>query len=124
MQVLLVEDHTDSRTVLSLLLSRCGCKVVSAKNMQEARARLESMRFQILISDLNLPDGDGLDLVRWAKTRQSLRAIALTGRIAEQERASGLEAGFDYYLTKPVDFHELRQAIKPPEPENSSSTTS
>ncbi|MEP6685564.1 MAG: response regulator [Verrucomicrobiota bacterium] len=111
MQILLVEDHTDTRSLLSLLLNRCGCQIVTAKNIQEARSRLASMRFDILISDLNLPDGDGIELVREAKEMQDLKAIAVTGRATEEERARGIEAGFDCYLTKPIDFHELRKAI-------------
>lgn len=111
MQVLLVEDHADTRSVLSLLLNRCGCQTVTAKNIREARSRLAEMRFEILISDLTLPDGDGLELVREAKKLQPLRAIAVTGRQSEEERAMGIEAGFDCYLTKPIDFRELRQAI-------------
>ena len=112
MQVLLVEDHTDTRAVLSTLLNRCGCRTVTAKNLREARTRLEEMRFEILLCDLNLPDGDGLDLVREAKKLQPLKAIALTGRDSEEERAAGVEAGFDCYLTKPINFQELRKAIK------------
>jgi DNA-binding response OmpR family regulator len=111
MRVLLVEDHTDTRAVLTTLLNRCGCQIVTAKNLREARARLEEMSFEILLSDLNLPDGDGLELVREAKKVQKLKAIALTGRQSEEERALGMEAGFDLYLTKPIDFRELRKAI-------------
>jgi DNA-binding response OmpR family regulator len=69
------------------------------------------MKFDFLISDLNLPDGDGIALVREAKKAQTLGAIALTGRTSDEERAQGLSAGFDYYLTKPIDFHELRSAL-------------
>jgi CheY-like chemotaxis protein len=76
MQVLLVEDHTDTRTVLGTLLNRCGCQTVTAKNLADARGRLKDMRFDVLISDLNLPDGDGIDLVREAKGVQQLTAIA------------------------------------------------
>jgi two-component system response regulator PilR (NtrC family) len=112
MQVLLVEDHTDTRALLRTLLDRCGCRTVTAKNIREARMRLEEMRFQILITDLNLPDGDGLELVGQAKKIQPLKAIAVTGRDSEEDRATGVEAGFDYYWTKPVDFRELRQAIR------------
>jgi DNA-binding response OmpR family regulator len=111
MNVLLIEDHTDTRTVLCTLLNRCGCQTVTAKNAGDARARLGQMRFDVLISDLNLPDGDGLDLVREAKQKQQLKAIALTGRTSDEERTLGLDAGFDCYLTKPIDFHELRQAL-------------
>ncbi len=113
MQILVVEDHTDTRSILALLLSRCGCRTVTAKNIKEARQRLEEMQFRILISDLNLPDGDGVDLVRQAKKMQpNLKAIAVTGRTSEEERALGMEAGFDCYLTKPVDYLRLREAIK------------
>jgi two-component system, NtrC family, response regulator PilR len=112
MYVLLVEDHSDTRSVLSTLLNRCGCQTVTAKNLKEARARLREMRFEILISDLNLPDGDGLELAGEAKKLQPLKAIAVTGRHSEEERAKGIEAGFDFYLTKPIDFRELREAIK------------
>ena len=112
MQVLLVEDHTDTRAVLSLLLNRCGCRTVTAKNLREARTRLEEMRFEILICDLNLPDGDGLELAGEAKKLQRLKAIALTGRDSEQERVAGINAGFDCYLTKPIEFRELQEALR------------
>jgi DNA-binding response OmpR family regulator len=109
--VLLVEDHTDSRVVFNLLLNRCGCQTIVAKNISEARSRLEEMHFDVLVADLNLPDGDGVDLVREAKRMQPLKAIAVTGRTSEKEREAALRAGFDSYLTKPVDFHELREAL-------------
>lgn len=111
MHVLLVEDHADTRAVLSTLLNRCGCQTVTAKNIRDARARLGEMHFEVLISDLNLPDGDGIDLVREAKKLQPVKAIALTGRVSDEERAAGVAAGFDHYLTKPIDFHELRRAL-------------
>lgn len=111
MLVLLVEDHTDTRDVLAVLLNRCGCQMVTAKDVCEARSRLQEMPIEILISDLTLPDGDGLNLVREAKENRQLKAIALTGRDTDVDRAAGLEAGFDFYLTKPIDFHELRQAL-------------
>ena len=112
MQVLLVEDHADTRTVLGTLLNRCGCRTVTAKNLRDARARLQEMRFDVLISDLNLPDGDGNDLVRELKQTQQIKAIAITGRTSDEERAEGLGAGFDCYLTKPIDLQQLRQVLK------------
>ncbi len=113
MLALIVEDHTDTRDVLGLLLNRCGYQTVTAKDAHEAQARLQEIQIDILISDLNLPDGDGLNLVREAKRKQAdLKAIALTGRDSEEQRDAGLKAGFDFYLTKPIDFHELRQALR------------
>jgi DNA-binding response OmpR family regulator len=111
MYALLVEDHTDTRSVLGTLLNRCGCRTVTAKNVQEARSLLEKMKFDFLISDLNLPDGDGIALMQEAKEAQALKAIALTGRTSDEERDQGLKAGFDHYLTKPIDLHELRRAL-------------
>ena len=110
-RVLVVEDHSDTRNVLELLLKRCGCQTVTAKNVRDARIHLGKMEFDILISDLNLHDGDGLDLVREAKQRQRLKAIAVTGRTGPEERESGFSAGIDVYLTKPIDYHELRCAL-------------
>jgi len=111
MRVLVVEDHGDTRAVLATLLSRCGCQTVIAKNMRDARSQLAAMRFDVLVSDLNLPDGDGLDLVAEAKRVQAIKAIAVTGRDAVAERERGLRAGCDFYLTKPVDFYQLRCAL-------------
>jgi two-component system, NtrC family, response regulator PilR len=111
MRVLVVEDHGDTRAVLATLLNRCGCQTVIAKNMKDARSRLAAMSFDALVSDLNLPDGDGLDLVAEAKRVHALKAIAVTGRDAVVERERGLRAGCDFYLTKPVDFHQLRCAL-------------
>lgn len=72
------------------------------------------MAFAVLISDLNLPDGDGVELVRQAKEVQRIKAIAVTGRDTEQERIVGLKAGFDHYLTKPLNFAELQRAVNSP----------
>jgi DNA-binding response OmpR family regulator len=70
------------------------------------------MRFDILLSDLGLPDGDGLDVAREAKAVQPhIRAIALTARGSENDERLGREAGFDDYLTKPFDVRELRLAL-------------
>ena len=111
MRVLVVEDHCDTRTLLSTLLNRCGCQTVIAKNMKDARRQLAEMRFDVLVSDLNLPDGDGLDLVAEAKRLHDLRTIAVTGRTEVEEQERGLRAGCDFYLTKPVDFFQLRCAL-------------
>ena len=111
MTVLLVEDHADTRSVLETLLNRCGWRTITAKSLKEARARLKEMAFDVVISDLNLPDGDGLDLVREAKQTHKLKAIAVTGRASGEECDQGLKAGVDYYLTKPIDYQQLKKAL-------------
>ncbi len=78
MNILLVEDHEDTRTVLSRLLDRCGHDVVQAENVTDALTLLGNFRFDVLLSDIGLPDGDGFGLVAEAKRRQPLKAVALT----------------------------------------------
>lgn len=111
MTVLLVEDHAHTRSVLEMLLNRCGCQTVTAKSLKDGRARLKEMPFDIIVSDLNLPDGDGLDLVREAKQTYKLKVIAVTGRASNEECDQGLKAGVDYYLTKPIDYQQLKKAL-------------
>ena len=110
--ILLVEDHNDTRRVLSTLLGRSGHEILTAKGVTDALELLARTRVNVLLSDLGLPDGDGLDLVAKAKTLQpKLRAIALTARGSEKDYQVGKKAGFDHYLTKPFDFHELRTLL-------------
>jgi len=112
MNILVVEDHQDTRQVLSTLLERAEHEVITASGVAEALQLLENVRVNVLLSDLGLPDGDGLDLVAKAKTIQpKLRAIALTGRESAGDHQLGQKAGFDHYLTKPFDFHELRTLL-------------
>jgi hypothetical protein len=112
MIILLVEDHTDTRMVLSSLLGRSGYRIITANRVREALELLKHMRFDILLSDLGLPDGDGLEVVVKAKALQpNIRTIALTARGSEKDHQLGLEAGFDHYLTKPFDLHQLRSAL-------------
>ena len=108
-KVLLVEDHEDSRNTLEALLSRCGHVVTTASKVADAIALLGKARVNVLISDLGLPDGDGLDVVLIAKQlNPDIKAIALTARDSDDDYKVGFESGFDHYLTKPFDFEELR----------------
>ena len=112
MNILLVEDHQDTRRVLSNLLGRAEHEVISAKGVTEAVQLLENMRVNVLLSDIGLEDGNGLDLVAKAKTLQpKIKAIALTARSSPKDYERGHKAGFDHYLTKPFDFHELRMLL-------------
>ena len=112
MNVLLVEDHEGSREVLSSLLTHCGHEVATAANMQDALRLLAHLRFEVLVSDIGLPDGSGLELVAEAKKRQPWKkTVALTAQGQSEERERGLRAGFDEYLTKPFDFHRLRSIL-------------
>jgi DNA-binding response OmpR family regulator len=110
--ILLVEDHTDTRRVLSSLLGRSGHEIVTAQGITDALQLLAHIQVNVLLSDLGLADGDGLDLVAKAKALQPrIQAIALTARGSEKDYEIGKKAGFDHYLTKPFDFHELRTLL-------------
>lgn len=112
MNILVVEDHQDTRRVLSTLLGRGGHEILTASGVNEAIKILENMRVNVLLSDLGLGDGDGLELVAKAKALQpKICGIALTARSSTDDLERGKKAGFDHYLTKPFDFHELRTLL-------------
>jgi len=111
LQILLVDDHRDTRSVLSRLLKRFGHEVTTTDSVKGALELLDSREFDTLISDIGLPDDTGYNLVREAKRRQPLRAIALSGFGMEADIQRSLEAGFDYHVTKPVDLNRLRSLL-------------
>ena len=111
MKILLVEDHDDTRFVLTRLLHRYGHGVTSAANVAEARALLRACQFDVLLSDIGLPDGTGFGLVVEAKQLQPLKAVALTAWATDEDKERGRTAGFDQYLTKPLACARLRSVL-------------
>lgn len=112
MNILLVEDHAETRKTLVALLSRCGHTAITAETAAEAMKVLGQARVHVLLADLGLPDGDGLDVVTVAKNlNPDIKAIALTARDSDDDYQLGFDAGFDHYLTKPFDFGELRRLL-------------
>lgn len=111
LRILYVEDHEDTREVLGRLLRHFGFEVCCAETCQAARMLLDASTFDVLLSDIGLPDGDGCDLVAEAKRKQPLRSLALTAFTAETDRERGRTAGFDHYLTKPVNVGRLRSLL-------------
>lgn len=112
LQILIVEDHGDTRRVLSGLLGHFGHFVSAADTVESAKAFIQAKNFDAVVSDLGLPDGSGFDVIRTAKQYQQLTGVALTARGEAEDIARGREAGFDYHLTKPVDFAELRGVLE------------
>ena len=112
LRVLIVDDHAETLRVLSALLSKRGHKVSTAGSLQRALEILEGGRFDVLISDIGLPDGDGHELIRAAKGRQALKGIALSGFGMEDDRRNSRESGFDYHLTKPIEFQKLESVLR------------
>jgi PAS domain S-box-containing protein len=111
LRILLVEDHDETLQVMSRLLKGMGHHVVTAGSLASATAASRSQPFDLVLSDIGLPDGSGLDLMRELGGRYAGRSIALTGYGMEEDVRNSIEAGFAAHLTKPVDFEQLRSAI-------------
>jgi len=109
--VLLVEDHADSAEAIQLGLTSAGYRVIVAHSVRAALARAGE-RFDVVVSDLGLPDGSGLDVMRGLLTRGPVVGIALSGFGAESDVQSTREAGFQLHLVKPVDLSQLIEAIE------------
>jgi PAS domain S-box-containing protein len=112
LRLLLVDDHADTRRVLSRLLSKCGHEVITADSADKALEILDGERFDALISDIGLPGTSGYELMREVIKRQSLKGIALSGLGMDEDVRRSRDAGFDYHLTKPINFRDLRSILE------------
>lgn len=113
LSLLLVEDHASTRTTLNMLLSRRGFLTTTAASVAEARACIAEKRFDILISDLGLPDGHGHDLLaEFRQAQPHLIGVALSGYGSEEDRARSHAAGYSNHLVKPVSIADLNVVIE------------
>jgi CheY-like chemotaxis protein len=114
--ILVVEDHADSRRMLELFLNALGHKVESARNIQQTLDLLVTggKGFDLLLSDLRLPDGDGWDLMRRLEEAgcRPPQAIALSGWGSSDDITKSRKAGFQAHLVKPAAPQALRAALK------------
>ena len=114
-KILIIEDEPDIRKTLEYNISREGYEVISASSLSEGREKLESASFSLLLLDLMLPDGSGLDLCRELKQDKSLSSmpvIILTAKDDEVDKVVGFELGADDYVTKPFSVRELIRRVK------------
>jgi PAS domain S-box-containing protein len=111
-RILLVEDHTDTRQIMAKLLSSFGCIVTTASSVSEAMQHSTNEKFDLLVSDIGLPDGSGLDVMRHMRQHQQIRGIALSGFGQDDDLRRSREAGFETHLIKPVNFHALQEVIR------------
>ncbi len=111
LRILLVEDHGDTRHTLSRLLTHFGHQISVADNRESALEIVASQKFDVVLCDIGLPDGSGYDVITEAKRKQAVKAVALTGFGTDEDIRRGKEAGFDFHLVKPVDFHDLRSVL-------------
>ena len=114
-KILIIEDEPDIRKTLEYNISREGYEVISASSLSEARQNLDSSSFSLLLLDLMLPDGSGLDLfreVKQDKSKSSMPVIILTAKDDEVDKVVGFELGADDYVTKPFSVRELILRVK------------
>jgi PAS domain S-box-containing protein len=111
LRILLVEDHEDTRHIFRMILTQKGHSVQTAANAKAALALADSHPFDLVISDLGLPDLSGTDLMRILRDRYSLRGVAVSGYGMEKDIRESKSAGFDYHLTKPADPAKVDQLL-------------
>jgi len=112
LHILLVEDEPTTLLVMTRLLRRLGHSVTTASTVLEALQAANDAEFDMLISDIGLPDGSGLDLIRQLSAHRTFPAIALTGFGMQEDIRLSREAGFAAHLTKPIDFAKLVTTIR------------
>jgi CheY-like chemotaxis protein/anti-sigma regulatory factor (Ser/Thr protein kinase) len=112
MRILLVEDHEDTNRSLTNLLRRRGYHVQSARDLRSARDLSSKEEFDVLISDLGLPDGSGTDLMQTLRSERPVFGIALTGYGMENDIRKSQEAGFKHHLVKPIDLNKLDSLLQ------------
>jgi CheY-like chemotaxis protein len=111
-RILLVEDHQDTRNVMARLLASFGFNVAVAGTVAEANELSTSQHFDLLISDIGLPDGTGNDVMRELKRHSDAKGIALSGYGQADDLRRSEEAGFDAHLVKPINFQTLKTMLE------------
>jgi two-component system OmpR family response regulator len=113
LRILLVEDNQDLAEGLSAILRGSGYAVDVVSDGASAHAVAATETFDLVILDLNLPEMDGLDVLRAMRARQNRAAVLiLTARGAPEERIKGLDLGADDYMIKPFDVGELEARVR------------
>ena len=107
LRILIVEDHVDTAYGLKMYFTNRGHNVRVALDVKTAREVAAQFQFDILLSDLALPDGTGWDLLRELTANGPVRAIALSGYNSPEDIARSEAAGFRIHLAKPVAMPEL-----------------
>lgn len=114
LRILLVEDHTDTATALRRLLVKRGHKVQSAPNVTSAIQSMRDYEFDVLVSDIGLPDGRGLELMPFflkSAGERPVAGVAVSGYGMPEDIQRSRDAGFSDHLTKPVDISRLQKVL-------------
>lgn len=111
-RILVIDDEPDLRTLYELTLLREGYRVEAAGDLLQARQQLSENRFDAVITDMRLPDGLGLELLRDMVSQQrSERCVVITAHGSAENAVEALKAGAFDYLTKPVDLKQFRSVV-------------
>lgn len=110
--ILLVEDHADTAEVMAQLIRGLGHDVTVASSVADAIAATQGSPFDLVVSDIGLPDGTGIDFICTFRQRSQVPAVALTGFGTDDDVRRCLAAGFTSHLTKPVNFIQLEELIQ------------
>jgi signal transduction histidine kinase len=111
-RILLVEDHEDTNRSLTRMLRRRGYEVHPANDIRSALDIAMRKQFDVLVSDIGLPDGSGIDLLKALRAKRDVFGIALSGYGMEEDIRRSGEAGFSHHLVKPVDLNKLDSIIQ------------
>src|SRR5881275_283307 len=111
-RVLLVDDHHDTCIGMKRMLERHGYEITVAHSADQAVEKVRTQDFDLLISDIGLPDRSGYELMREVRLNKNLPGIALSGFGAEQDVNQARAAGFAEHLTKPINFERLERTIQ------------
>ncbi len=110
--VLIIDDEPDIRELLGIALSRMGLTVTTKATLSEARRALASDRFNLCLTDMRLPDGNGLDLIQEiSRNHPELPAAVITAHGKVEDAVTALKAGAFDFLSKPVDLQDLRNLV-------------
>lgn len=109
--ILIIEDDTTLREGIGMALQSADTKVLQANDLAQGREQLGKKAFDLVLLDINLPDGSGLTLLREIKEAGNTPVILLTANDTEMDVVSGLEHGADDYITKPFSLAILRARI-------------
>ncbi len=110
-KLLLVEDHADSARALVRLLESRGYTIETVPSVATGLEAMNREKYDLLLCDLGLPDGSGIDFIQKVREKNSIPAIALTGFGMQQDVERAQQAGFNLHLTKPVNLQRLESAI-------------
>ena len=110
--ILVVEDDENLNRGITFSLKKSGYEVFSAESVKKAKRIASDNHVDVAICDVNLPDGNGLELVRWMRNCQNIYIICLTALDQETDQVMGYEAGADDYMTKPFSLSVLLLKIE------------